>query len=57
MKMTEFRRWLLHQGVSFKEGSKHTKLSYGGRHSTLPRHHKEIGEGLRREILKQLGLN
>jgi len=56
MKMSEFRKWLAHQGVIFKEGTKHTKLYYKGRQSTLPRHHKEIGEGLRQDILKQLGL-
>jgi mRNA interferase HicA len=56
MKMSEFRKWLSQQGVQFKEGSKHTKLYYNGRQSTLPRHQKEIGEGLRQDILKQLGL-
>lgn len=56
MKMTEFRRWLLQQGARFEEGGKHTKVYLNGRQSTLPRHAKEIGEGLRQAILKQLGL-
>ncbi len=43
-------------GRSVQRGSKHTKLYYKGRQSTLPRHQKEIGEGLRLDILKQLGL-
>lgn len=56
MKTTEFRRWLIQQGVQLVEGSRHTKCYFKGRQCTLPRHAKEIGEGLRREILKQLGL-
>ena len=45
------------QGVTFKEGKKHTKLYYRTHVSHLPRHAAEIGEGLRKEIIKQLGLN
>lgn len=57
MSFTQFRRWLAAQGVTFEEGAKHTKLTYRNKHSTLPRHGgREIGEGLRRAILKQLGL-
>ena len=56
MKMSEFRRGLKQQGVQFSEGARHTKLSYQGRHSTLPRHAAEISEGLRKAILKQLGI-
>ncbi|HBP29177.1 MAG: type II toxin-antitoxin system HicA family toxin [Advenella sp.] len=56
MKTSEFRRWLMSQGVTFKEGSNHTKLTLNGRHSTLPRHAKELPEGIRKAILKQLGL-
>ncbi|RRU13191.1 mRNA interferase [Stenotrophomonas sp. 278] len=56
MKMSEFRRGLKRRGVQFSEGARHTKLSYRGRHSTLPRHAAEISEGLRRAILKQLGI-
>ena len=57
MKLSEFARWLKKQGVTFKEGKKHTKLYYGTNVSHLPRHAAEIGEGLRKEIIKQLGLN
>ncbi len=56
MKTREFRRWLERKGVSFVEGANHTKLYLNGRQSTLPRHAGEIAEGLRRAILKQLGL-
>lgn len=56
MKASEFRRWLRQQGVGFIEGARHTRLTFNGRHSTLPRHACELGEGLRRAILKQLGL-
>jgi mRNA interferase HicA len=56
MKTTEFRKWLSQQGATFKEGSKHTKVYLNGRQCTLPRHAKEIREGLRQAILKQLGL-
>lgn len=57
MKIREFRRWLKAQGVQCKEGGSHTKLYYQGRQSTLPRHpNQELGEGLRKAILKQLGI-
>jgi len=56
MKMSEFRRWLLAQGATFREGARHTKVYLGARQSTLPRHQSEIHEGLRQAILKQLGL-
>ncbi|MEQ1529739.1 MAG: hypothetical protein ABL925_10510 [Methylococcales bacterium] len=56
MKLSEFARWLRAQGVTFKEGKKHTKLYFGTRQSVLPRHAAEIGEGLRKTIIKQLGL-
>lgn len=57
MKVSEFKRWLDAQGVRFEEGKRHTKLYYRGRQSTLPRHSgQELGEGLRKAILKQLGL-
>lgn len=56
MKATEFRKWLAQQGAVFKEGAKHTKVYLNGRQCTLPRHAKEIQEGLRQAILKQLGL-
>ncbi|MGE8567476.1 MAG: type II toxin-antitoxin system HicA family toxin [Achromobacter sp.] len=57
MKLSEFRRWLATQGATFKEGSSHTKVFYQGKQTIMPRHPgREIGESLRREILKQLGL-
>ncbi len=58
MKISEFRRWLERQGVQTKEGGKHTKLYFNGKQSTLPRHpNQELGEGLRKAILSQLGLD
>lgn len=54
--MSEFKRWLREQGATFKEGANHTKVYLKGKQTTLPRHPGEIGEGLRRAILKQLGL-
>ncbi|MCC8363590.1 hypothetical protein LK996_10965 [Lysobacter sp. A6] len=57
MKQSEFRRWLAAQGALFKEGRKHTKVFLRGRQSSLPRHPAhEIGDTLRRAILRQLGL-
>ena len=57
MKSSEFRRQLAAMGATFKEGGRHTKVYLNGHQSTLPRHAaQEIGEGLRRAILKQLGL-
>ncbi len=57
MKQSEFRRWLEAQGVEVKQGTNHFKLYYNGRQSTMPRHPgKELGERLRKAILKQLGM-
>ena len=57
VKVNEFRRWLIAQGVEVLEGSRHTKLRYNGKHSTLSRHGgKEMNEITRKAILKQLGL-
>ncbi len=56
MKTSEFRRFLASKGVSFVEGSKHTKLYFQGKQSLLPRHSKELGEGLRKSILRQLNI-
>lgn len=57
MKLSEFKRFLADKGCTFKEGSNHTKVYLNGKQTTLPRHAgKEIGEGLRLAILKQLGL-
>lgn len=61
MKYNEFRRWLEARGVIFissRGGSSHFKIQApNGRQTIFPNHGaKEIGEGLRREIIKQLGL-
>lgn len=60
MKYGEFRRWLLSQGVELIKspgGSSHYKARYNGRQSVVPFHGaKEIPEGLRKKILKDLGL-
>jgi mRNA interferase HicA len=57
MKQSEFKRWLAAQGATFKQGSSHLKVYLNGKQSTLPRHpSQELGEGLRKAILKQLGL-
>jgi mRNA interferase HicA len=55
MKYTQFKKWLAARGAQFEEGSKHTKVYLNGRQCTLPRHtSREIGEGLRHEIMRQL---
>jgi mRNA interferase HicA len=55
MKTSEFKRHLAALGAQFDEGANHTKVYLNGRQSTLPRHPgKELHEGLRRAILKQL---
>ena len=57
MKQSEFKRWLAEQGADFKQGKRHLKVYLNGKQTTLPRHGShEIGEGLRKEILKQLGI-
>ncbi|MCO6515334.1 MULTISPECIES: type II toxin-antitoxin system HicA family toxin [Snodgrassella] len=57
MKQSEFLRWLIAQGVQVKDGTKHLKLYYANKQSTLPRHpSKEIPTGLVKAIKKQLGL-
>jgi len=57
MKQSEFQRWLASQGATFKQGKKHLKVYLNGKQTSLPRHPShEIGEGLRKAILKQLGL-
>lgn len=58
MKQSEFRRWLARQGAEFEEGSKHIKIIYKDKISYMPRQpSREIKEGTRKAILKQLGLN
>lgn len=58
MKSREFRRWLISQGIVITDGSKHEKLRNpaNGKASHMPRHADEIGERLRKAIIKQLGL-
>ncbi|MCL2872438.1 MAG: type II toxin-antitoxin system HicA family toxin [Betaproteobacteria bacterium] len=57
MKQSEFRRWLEARGATFVEGGRHTKVKLNGKQTTLPRHPgKEIRDGLRKEIMKQLGI-
>ena len=57
MKQSEFKRWLAARGAIFKQGRKHLRVYLHGRQSTLPRHPShEIGEGLRKAILRQLGV-
>lgn len=57
MKISEFRRWLASQGAQFTEGTNHTKVTLNGKQSVMPRHpSKELKEGTRQAILKQLGL-
>lgn len=57
MKTSEFRRQLASLGARFVEGAKHTKIYLNGKQTTLPRHgNQELGEGLRRAILRQLGV-
>lgn len=36
MKQSEFLRWLIENGVRTEEGTRHTKLYYNGKQSTLP---------------------
>lgn len=58
MKCSEFRRWLKARGVEFQstKGS-HFKVSLNGKSTIFPDHGaKEIAEGLRKTIIKQLGL-
>jgi mRNA interferase HicA len=58
MKHSEFIRELKRQGVEFQSGKgTHMKATLNGRATTVPNHgSKEIGEGLRRKILRDLGL-
>lgn len=57
VKQSEFKRELEKLGVEFTQGTNHYKLRYNGKQSVMPRHpSKEIKEGLRKGILKQLGI-
>lgn len=60
MKYNEFQRWLIAQGATIDtthgKGS-HRIVSFKGKSTTFPFHgSKEIGEGLRKKILKDLGM-
>ncbi|MDD2183678.1 type II toxin-antitoxin system HicA family toxin [Kingella sp. SNUBH-2017] len=59
MKYSEFKRWLLSQGVEFtnqKRGS-HQLIRFEGKTSVFPNHgSKEIGTGLVNKIKRDLGL-
>lgn len=58
MTIKQFRRWLASLGATFVEGGKHTKVYLNGRQAVLPRHpSQELGEGLRKAIMKQLDLS
>ncbi len=58
MKYSEFIKQLKGKGVTFSKGKGgHMKATYMGNKSVVPNHgSKEIGEGLRLAILKQLGI-
>jgi len=58
MKYSEFIRWLRARGVVFeRQRGSHQFVTLNGRISVVPNHGaKEIPEGLRRSILKDLGL-
>ena len=58
MKYSEFRRWLIKQGVTFKPGKgSHHKATLNGKSTVFPDHGaKEIGTGLVAKIKKDLGL-
>lgn len=57
VKSSEFKRWLIRQGVTFGEqkGS-HLKLFFNDKQSILPVHGKDMPKGLVEDIKKQLGL-
>lgn len=58
MKQSEFVRWLRRQGATFKDGTKHLKVTLNGRQTVIPRHPSaEISKGLLEAIKKQLNLN
>lgn len=59
MKYSEFVRWLKKQGVHIQTGKgRHSmKATYNGKTVPIPYHGaKEIGEGVRKRIIDQLGL-
>jgi len=60
MKYSEFRRWLLKQGVKLNphpSGGSHYKATLGNKMTIFPDHgSKEIGTGLVNRIKKDLNL-
>lgn len=61
MTYNQFQKWLKAQGVKFlkkRNGGSHFKIvAPNGNQTIFPDHGaKEIGEGLRKDIIKQLGL-
>ncbi|EPL0429030.1 type II toxin-antitoxin system HicA family toxin [Citrobacter freundii] len=60
VKYSEFLRWLKSQGVMIENargGGSHRKATINGRMSIFPFHgSKEIPEGTRKSIIKDLGL-
>ena len=57
VKQSEFRRYLAELGATFKEGKRHTKVYLNDKQTVMPRHQsKELKEGTKKAILKQLGL-
>ena len=55
MNTAGFKRDLLARGARFEEGTRHTKVYYRGKQSTIPRH-KEIPDTLAKLVKKQLGI-
>lgn len=58
MKYSEFERWLKSQGVEvIRQKGSHKIVRLNGKQTVFPSHGaKEIGEGLRKKIIKDLGL-
>lgn len=56
MRQSEFKRWLIEQGVEIKGGSKHLKLYYKGKISFLQNNPGEMPNATIKAIKKQLGL-
>jgi mRNA interferase HicA len=58
MKYSEFKKQLAALGARFVEGTKHTEVYLNGRQTTAStaRRAQDMGEGLRRAILRQLGV-
>ena len=57
MTASELKRWLKGQGCTFVEQTRHTKVIFGDKQTTLSRHpSQEIKKGTLQGILKDLGL-